>query len=238
MRIALCDDNERELDNVAELVNQHILAKAADCVIFKYTDSQKLFDAVHSGTMFDFLILDICMPGLTGIQVAANLRDEHIDIPIIFLTSAADYALPAFSVHAARYLLKPVNKRELDEAVDFIMSSLSQKHPQPVILRTSEGYVTVLRDSIVFFETQRNCTICHCGDGQIVRTVISMSDTAELVASMPEFIRVGASFIINFTKIRSFDKKNIAMANGDVIPIPRRAYPELRQAYVDYYCEN
>lgn len=160
------------------------------------------------------------------------------DIPIIFLTSAADYALPAFSVHAARYLLKPVNKRELDEAVDFIMSSLSQKHPQPVILRTSEGYVTVLRDSIVFFETQRNCTICHCGDGQIVRTVISMSDTAELVASMPEFIRVGASFIINFTKIRSFDKKNIAMANGDVIPIPRRAYPELRQAYVDYYCEN
>ena len=72
----------------------------------------------------------------------------------------------------------------------------------------------------------------------MVRTVISMSDTAELVASMPEFIRVGASFIINFTKIRSFDKKNIAMANGDVIPIPRRAYPELRQAYVDYYCEN
>ena len=113
MRIALCDDNEWELDNVAELVNQHIMAKAADCVIFKYTDSQKLFDAVHSGTIFDFLILDICMPWLTGIQVAANLRDEHIDIPIIFLTSAADYALPAFSVQSATIQFAPFGLRAL-----------------------------------------------------------------------------------------------------------------------------
>ncbi len=73
----------------------------------------------------DLALLDIDMPGMTGIQLAARIKQKYPDTAIIFLTSYSEYAVDAFAVRASGYLLKPLDKKRLEEDVDFALSRLS-----------------------------------------------------------------------------------------------------------------
>ncbi|WP_293776529.1 LytTR family DNA-binding domain-containing protein [uncultured Oxalicibacterium sp.] len=66
----------------------------------------------------DIVLLDVQMPGMTGIDLAAQLKQTMPDAPaIIFVTAFDEYALKAFDVHAFDYLLKPVRATRLAEAI-------------------------------------------------------------------------------------------------------------------------
>lgn len=66
----------------------------------------------------DIVLLDVQMPGMTGLELATHLSGEIAGSPSIIFTSAHDeYALKAFDVHALDYLLKPVRAGRLAEAI-------------------------------------------------------------------------------------------------------------------------
>ena len=65
----------------------------------------------------DVVLLDIRMPGMSGIEVAHHLNKLEAPPAIIFTTAYDDYAIPAFETHAVDYLLKPVRKERLGEAL-------------------------------------------------------------------------------------------------------------------------
>ena len=64
----------------------------------------------------DLLFLDIQMPGCTGMEVAASLPSPRPDI--IFCTAFDQYAVDAFELSAVDYLLKPINRARLAQALD------------------------------------------------------------------------------------------------------------------------
>jgi DNA-binding LytR/AlgR family response regulator len=63
----------------------------------------------------DVLLLDIHMPGLDGLSLAARYADLP---PVVFVTAYDEHAVRAFEVHAVDYLLKPVRPHRLAEAID------------------------------------------------------------------------------------------------------------------------
>jgi two-component system response regulator AlgR len=65
----------------------------------------------------DVVLLDIRMPGMSGIEAAHHINKLDAPPAIIFTTAYDDYAIPAFDTHAVAYLLKPVRKERLDEAL-------------------------------------------------------------------------------------------------------------------------
>ncbi len=83
----------------------------------------------------DVLILDIEMPGITGLAAAEMIRKKDRRLPIIFLTAfdEFDYARKAITVHALDYILKPYDQGELfsvvDEALDMAEFALSPREP-------------------------------------------------------------------------------------------------------------
>jgi len=66
----------------------------------------------------DVVFLDVQMPGLTGFEVARRLLDGRASSQIIFVTAYDQHAIEAFEVNAVDYLLKPVEPRRLEVAVD------------------------------------------------------------------------------------------------------------------------
>jgi two-component system, LytTR family, response regulator len=66
----------------------------------------------------DLLLLDINMPGQTGLQVARNLIQQKSSTSIIFTTAYDEHALTAFELHAIDYLLKPFSLERFNEAIE------------------------------------------------------------------------------------------------------------------------
>ncbi len=70
----------------------------------------------------DIVLLDVQMPGMTGIELASLLAKSVQHVPaVIFVTAYDQYALKAFEVHALDYLLKPVRASRLAEAMDRVI---------------------------------------------------------------------------------------------------------------------
>lgn len=65
----------------------------------------------------DVVLLDVQMPGMSGIELAAHLAQNGAAPAVIFVTAYDEYALKAFEVHALDYLLKPVRASRLAEAL-------------------------------------------------------------------------------------------------------------------------
>lgn len=80
----------------------------------------------------DILFSDIAMPGLDGLKMIAALKVEFPDMQISILTGYRDfdYCQQAIRLGVARFLLKPSNMEELEEAVEAMSDTLKKRHPE------------------------------------------------------------------------------------------------------------
>jgi len=80
---------------------------------------------------YSVVFLDIDMPGLNGIDLALQLKDKENSPAVIFVTAHEEYAFEAFNVHPIDYLLKPINPKRLEEALDLVRRRKNKPCPTP-----------------------------------------------------------------------------------------------------------
>src|SRR5215213_5615377 len=85
----------------------------------------------------DLLLLDIAMPGLDGIEVARALADGQPSPAVIFITAFDQFAVAAFEVEAVDYLMKPVDPKRLQRALDRARTYLQQRTTEPAAAKGS-----------------------------------------------------------------------------------------------------
>lgn len=164
----------------------------------------------------DLVFLDIHMPHLNGLQLAARLPERT---RVIFTTAYADHALDGYGVNALHYLLKPVSYNEFLEGASRALA-LRQQGQEPVVAHSNEGFLTVKSeyrliriplDDIEFVEGLKDYVkIYHSADTKPVLTLMSMKN-AEDTLSAPNFMRVHRSFIVNLNKVRIVERNCIIM---------------------------
>ena len=102
---------------------------------------------------FDFCILDIEMPGMSGLQIA-NLLDGK---PIVFATAYKEYAWEAYELNALDYIRKPIKIERLKQAVDktrkYLSNTTSPNIKTFVQLNTDKGKMVLFFDKIAYIRT-------------------------------------------------------------------------------------
>lgn len=93
----------------------------------------------------ELALLDIDMPDMNGIRLAAEIKNRRPDTAIIFLTGYSQYAVDAFSVRATDYLLKPITREALAADVAYALSGRQKPQTGHVVVKTF-GLFDVLID--------------------------------------------------------------------------------------------
>ena len=112
MNLMICDDQQSELDTMRQIVSEYALAHAALSLSVKCFQNpfDMLAEIDRSGAP-DIALLDICMPGILGTEVAREILGKSAeDTDVIFLTTSPDFAVEAFALHAGDYLTKPLEE--------------------------------------------------------------------------------------------------------------------------------
>lgn len=127
LRIAICDDESIDRRQVADLTNEIIKVEGLAYSLSSYESATALLAAIQGGTQFHILLLDVMMDGLDGMEFAAALRKLGDNTAIIFISSNREMALRGYEVSAARYLAKPLQRTQLQEALLYCYKTFCEK---------------------------------------------------------------------------------------------------------------
>lgn len=112
MNVLIVDDEEMVLEETKETVGMELpgMKIIGTCSALEAVD---IADRQQIGIAF----LDIEMPGMDGLKLAEHLKKKNPDTNIIFVTAYAEYALEAFGLFASGYLMKPLQRKDVEKAV-------------------------------------------------------------------------------------------------------------------------
>lgn len=107
MKILVVEDNKKLLQTIEKELLKHFQVECCE-------DGQEALYLIKQG-IYDLVVLDLMLPSLGGIDILKNIRNNHIDIPVLILTAkeSLDEKVEAFSIGANDYLTKPFYMEEL-----------------------------------------------------------------------------------------------------------------------------
>jgi len=237
MRIAICDDDRDFCMQTVRMVGEAFERRGIAAKIESFADGASLLAARTAGAAFDAYFLDVIMPGMDGLALARKLRVTQPGAPIVFLTTSEDYTFEAFSVDAAHYLLKPLKEDRLDLATDRLLALLPKPERKTLVVRTSEGGIaSVSPEQIALAESDGHYQCLRLVDGRRVRCRMSGVELLERLSESGWFVPANKGVVLGIRHVRSLVADGAVLSNGLVVPVSRRAFPEIRKAFFRYNC--
>lgn len=158
----------------------------------------------------DIIFLDIQMPGESGFDLINEINSEA---KIIFVTAYDEFAIRAFEVNAADYLLKPVNPKRLAQSIEKIKANevpseseiKKLNYDDRMLLHINNNLRFIKINSIVIINAAGDYTEIHTNDG---RKGITLKSIKEWESRLPEnnFARIHRSTIINMDHVDKLEE--------------------------------
>lgn len=236
MRIAVCDDDQREREGLCSLLEQ-AGQRYGRIDLLSFSNALDLLHAAEANRDLDVVIFDIMMPGLNGIDAARELRAHNEAVNIVFLTSTPEFAVDSYEVHASNYLIKPVEPAKLFDTLDRIKQTLDK--PREVLtLDKPHRLVTIPFDQIEYVEIvgkTLHFMLLNNGEESIKAP---LRDYEEKLLDRPGFFKTHRSFIVNFTNMRELNSDTFISMSKRNVPIARGLRKEAKDAFVRFLFED
>lgn len=238
LRIAICDDLPDQLVEIKTATEQYFSVYPDQQVeMFTYNTPFLFLEDLYKNGGFDVLLLDVCMPGIDGTQVAAEIRARRDKSEIIFLTTSDEFAVEAFALKAAHYLVKPFTQSQFSEAMDRAMAHFVAEQAKKIALRLIGGGIRALELNEILWIQSRNHTqtvFLKDGDSEEARESLSqlLSELGEL--SPGQFVAPSKGYIVNQKAIRTVEPKRIILRSDQTIPLARGTFREFLDRYFAY----
>lgn len=227
LQIALCDDEKCIHDMVEKILEEYRQEKNCDIKITHFFSAKELLESKED---IQILLLDIEMPQMDGIEAATHLLENGKVCKIIMLTGKPERFKEAFKIGAYRFVTKPVDSKELKEALEDTRRTLAGYEKVQVKYENTPCWIFQYR--IHYVEA--------CGDYVKIYTEEKQFESDRTLKSWKEqldsklFIECHKSYIINLDYIKRVKNNVILLENGKEIPIARRRKNQVIQAFVEY----
>ena len=227
VHIAICDDDYKQSQKTEKLILEKAERFSPETELF--SDGTELIKAVKNGGYTpDLAVLDIHMPGNSGIDVAKTLNLLTPECRIIFLTSFLGYATEVYETRHSYFILKS----ELPDRIDAALTKALEDRTQEPRLRFREGRTiqTAAVSEFLYLERILKKTAVVLCNGSKHFTA---AKAEEVLKDVPPgcFVRCHQSFWVNTEKIASMKSESFVLLNGEEIPISRSRKKEAKEAF-------
>jgi two-component system LytT family response regulator len=214
MKAIIIDDEQDCCDVLETLLNRYCPEVTVSAIC---TSAEEGLELLRSNSV-DLVFLDIKMPHMTGFELLEKL--QPFSFSVVFTTSYDQYAIKAIRYSALDYLLKPVDKEELQAAVSKAnerltppvaqqLEILNQKINRPsqminrIALPTMEGLHIIPADTIISCSSSSNYTNLSLKDGRKITVSRTLKEIEEMLEGH-SFFRVHHSYLVNLNEVRKY----------------------------------
>lgn len=238
-RIAVCDDEECFCETVKKYVGNFLIKKEIPFEIDTFGSGKDLIKLGRDIVKYSIVFLDVNMEEMDGITTAQKIRDCSSDIYIVFVTAYIDYSLEGYKVNAERYLLK--NNINLEDSIYECMDSVFEKLNHYVLKRKfifNECEKNIPLERIVYIESKLHKLEFHVLE--VPMKTYSMYETLNaLEKELLEFgfLRIHQSYLVNLQHVKKVTAYHATLNNGQILPIPKTRYRDVKNAFIAYIGE-
>lgn len=222
--IAIIDDNLDDLNNTYNLINDY-------CFNHNYNVNIQCFDnppsAINILENFDVLFLDIDMPNVNGIDLAATLSRNII---LIFITNYDNLVFDAFRAHPYDFIRKAYLETQLPLTLNSIFKIIN-KQKKYLALKIPEGKLRLPLNEIIYCEIIDHITFIYTIE-QNYQLRKTLKEVIDLIPS-DNFFKINRSYYINLSHIKRYNRKQVTMSNDTVISIGEGKYNSFEQHYLN-----
>lgn len=222
LRIAIVEDNREDQVLLSEYIERYFKEEQPEqsyqTVLF---DSALTFLSNYRA-IYDMVFLDIQMPYLNGMDAAEKLRQVDTEIPIVFVTNMAQYAVRGYDVNALGFVLKPISYYDFLLRMKKTMNVLTARQGREMVLSAKQGITRISTSDIYYVEVTGHSLHYHTKE-EVLTVSGSISDAEEKLRSS-EFLRCNNCYLVNPRAILNVSGYTITLVNREQLTIshPRR----------------
>lgn len=228
IRIAVCEDSIP----IQAQIEDHISEMLTDCPVEVFSSGEELLSFLsREKRRFSLYLMDISLPGISGIETAAAIRERDPYALIIYITDYKEYVYEVFETLPYRFITKPIDKdifhKAISDAVNYITDRGELFH-----FHVDRVQYQIPFQEIIYFESNLRRVTLHTGK-EAFSFYGRLRDLSEHLNPML-FVRTHASYLVNMEYIRSIRDAEVLLSTGEHIPVSRKYRPSVRDKHLEY----
>ena len=229
MKAIIIDDEKRARISLSLLLQEYCpeVEVVAEC--------ENLPEGVKAIRKFnpDLVLLDIEMPGHSGLELVDFFDEKEINFSIIFTTAYNEYAIQAFKLSALDYLLKPIVPEELVNAISRLESQKSMQFKalaeniqnesfEKIAVPSGNSLILLKISDIIYLKGEGAYSEVYMRDNSKHMVSRNLKNFEEILLKDKRFLRTHKSYLVNFDEVVMYNKSDggwLDMKNGASIPV-------------------
>jgi len=229
MRAIIIDDETRARLSLSLLLKEYCpdIEVVANC--------ENLPEGVKAIRKFnpELVLLDIEMPGHSGLELLDFFDEKEINFSVIFTTAYNEYAIQAFKLSAIDYLLKPVNPDELTQAIlrakrhksmqfKALSENIQNEFYEKIAVPSGSNLILLNIADIVYIKGEGAYSEVNMKDKTKHLITRNLKNFEEILLKDKRFLRIHKSYLINFNSVTIYNKSDggwLEMSTGETLPV-------------------
>lgn len=233
LHVAVVEDEEFYRSQLTEYIQQYAREQNLQIMTTAYEDGAMLAD--HYKPVYDIILLDIVMKGMSGIEAARKIRETDDSVVLVFITQTSQYAIDGYGVGALDYILKPLDYHGFSMHFSAAAARVQNRRSKAIMLTLPSGIVRLRTQDIYYVEVKNHDLHYYTENG--VYRVRGTMQAAEKMLAPYFFVRSNYWYLVNLAHVSQIDK-NIVKVGEYSLEISRRNRAEFMKAVTDYMGGN
>lgn len=228
--IFICDDDKREIEILRKRIEICFQKQKKEYKVGEFLDGNELLEALRHQVP-EVIFLDIDMPGMSGMEVADWIFNNHINTNVIFVTNRDDMVFQAIHYQPFRFIRKNALDNELEEAILKLIQKL-EKEEQILEVPTKEGMEFLPLKNILYIESCKHYLRIRHTDGECeMRGKISNLQTWMCSYG---FVQTHRSYLVNMRFMKMVRANEVELDNGEILSVSRDKVQDVKKKQMIY----
>ena len=229
MRIAVCDDNPKELERIK---GRFCRIQGYDLVCSYFDSTSTVMEILKTeNSPYDLYILDIEMPGMNGLKLAKSIREKDSRALFVFLTSYTRYMKDVFDVVTFDFIEKPISDEKLLQILERAATYLNITSQHFSFGYRASRY-SLKYDRILYIEKKGRQALIHTFE-DVYKTNMTLEEIWKQL-NPKSFVHIHSSYIINLYNLDRKDNEIAIMRNGEKLHITKGYRRELAMRHYEF----
>lgn len=219
IKFIICEDNLDTLERTSQTVTKSMMKYDMEYKVYKFPKyTNELKKLINENGDVKIYILDVELPGISGLEIASEIREDDDDSIIIFATAHPDYRDDIFysRLSAIDYIPKQqLYQERLQNTIEYVIDKKYKNKSISII--SKHNHCKILYKEINYIEKcqMQNKCIIHLVDGETKEVITSITKMKEQLGNT--FFQTHKSCLVNLKNIKNIDYSNciITFQNGD-----------------------